>query len=158
MITRGAMGLHRRRRRRRRTRLLPLFSLSSFPPVLLILPSICNLPSLSTIKGKAGRPTKGNRTQAIGHLNGGHRVHTHTHSFIETWELSTVCNPYYGLSARYTSSSSRLDVGTFCPNQYTSSCLPCIPSEHRCAITNLLVGASPKHRQLAQVGAFARLD
>jgi hypothetical protein len=63
-----------------------VFPFLLFLLVLLILLAICNLPSLLTIKGKAGRPMKANRTQAIGHLNGGH--HVHTHSFTETWELS----------------------------------------------------------------------
>jgi hypothetical protein len=37
----------------------------------------------------------------------------------ETWELvplTTVCNPYYELSASNMSSSSQLDIGTFRPN------------------------------------------
>jgi hypothetical protein len=42
--------------------------------------------------------------------------YTHNLKSTETWELvslSTVCNPYYELSACNTSSSSQLDIGTF---------------------------------------------
>ena len=49
----------------------------------------------------------------------------------ETWDplpLLPVCNPYCKPSVGNTS-SSKLDVGMFCPNQYKSMCPSSTPSE-----------------------------
>ena len=57
---------------------------------------------------------------------------------LETWDhfpLSPVCNPYCKPSAGNTG-SSKLDVGTFRPNQYKPLCPPCTPSEPDAQIQN----------------------
>ena len=85
---------------------------------------------------------------------------THRHPFnlsirdLGPVPLSTVCTPYYEpFSANNTNNSCKLDVGTFCPNQYK----PFVFLAHHPGLTrnntNLLVGVYSKHRQLArQVG------
>ena len=72
-----------------------------------------------------------------------------THSFLppETWDpfpLSPVCNPYYKPSAG-TTSSSKLDVGTFCPKQYKPLCPPSTPSEPNAQI-QIYSSVVRKHR------------
>ena len=62
--------------------------------------------------------------------------------------LSPVCNPYYKLfSANNKSNSDKLDVGTFCPNQYK----PCVFLAYHLGQTrnntNSLIGVYSKQRQ-----------
>ena len=61
--------------------------------------------------------------------------------------LSIICNPYYELfSASNTSSSNKLYVGTFYPNQYKPHVLLAHHPSQTCNIRNLLVGDNSKHR------------
>ena len=88
----------------------------------------------SSIKGEAGRPYQGSRQEikktqehdTSRQLSGNRALNTRSLPPPETWDplslsLSPICNPYYKPSAGSTG-SSRLDVGTFHPNQYTSLC------------------------------------
>ena len=88
----------------------------------LFLSSIIPAPPWS-IKGGAGHPTKG--------VDQFHTQHTAKQQ-LSSWHpfdlsirdlgpvsLSTVCTPYYEpFFGTNNTSSSTLDVGTFCPNQY----------------------------------------
>ena len=116
----------------------------------------------SPIKGEAGHPMKG-EIQILTRPN--HEIKTQEHdtstrlssdralstrSFLspETWDpfpLSPVCNPYCKLSAGNTS-SSKLDVGMFRPNQYKPLCPPSTPSELDVQI-QIYSSVVRKHRQ-----------
>ena len=64
-------------------------------------------------------------------LSGKRALNTRSLLPLETWDhfpLSPICNPYYKPSAGNTS-SSKLDVGMFCLNQYKLLCPPSTPSE-----------------------------
>jgi hypothetical protein len=108
------------------------------------LHSLCCMtgPSLGVIKGKVQYLSGGQWDKPIT-IPRTRKTHSQPQP-IETWELiplSTVCNPYYKLSASNTSSSSQLDVGTLGLNQYTSSCPLCIAIwTQMCNPLNLVVG------------------
>ena len=117
----------------------------------------------SPIKGKVGHPMK--RGIQIG-TRPNHEIKTQEHdtstrlssdralstrSFLspETWDhfpLSPVCNPYCKPSAGNTS-NSKLDVGTFRPNQYKPLCPPSTPSEPDAQI-QIYSSVVRKHRHL----------
>ena len=94
------------------------------------------------IKGKAGHPTSGIDWSHIDSSN----KHTASHQRLRSYlPLSAVYNPYYKLSAGNTS-SPKLNVGTFGPNQYN----PCVLLAHHlsqtCNNINLLIGVYSKHQ------------
>jgi hypothetical protein len=84
-------------------------------------------PSLEAIKGKDQYLSWGSRFHKPITIPRTRRTRSRPQP-IETWEpvhLSTICNPYYKLSASNTSRSLQLDVGAFRPNQYISACPFC---------------------------------
>ena len=91
----------------------------------LFLPSIIPAPSWS-IKGRIGCPTKGMDRFHTQHI--AKRQPSSWHPFdlsirdLGHVPLSTVCTPYYKPFSANNMSSSKLDVWTFCPNQYK----PCV--------------------------------
>ena len=94
-----------------------------------LLPSVIPASPWS-IRGKAGDSTKrgtrldstqGNSTHNTSHVAKPQPSSQHPFDLsirdLGSFPLSPVCNPYYEpLSANNTSSSRKLDVGTFCPN------------------------------------------
>ena len=121
------------------------------------------------IKGKAGHPTRGiDSPHCISHyitaeplasnlehiaeqrLSSRHPLYRSIRN-LGPIPLLPICNPYYELfSANNTSSSHKLEVGTFYPNQYK----PCVFLAHHLGQTrnntNLLIGVYSKHRQLVR--------
>jgi hypothetical protein len=73
-----------------------------------------------------------------------------THRYVGPFPLSPTSNPYYEHQDVGSASHRRLEVGTFCRTSINLA-----PNEHttrikKRAYTNLLVGASSKHRWLAR--------
>jgi hypothetical protein len=58
------------------------------------------------------------------------------------------CNPYYEQLGAISTCHQRLEVGTFSPNQYKSYTNLAHHLDPRYVYTNLLVGASSKHRHI----------
>ena len=83
-----------------------------------------------SIKGRVGHPTKGRDQFDTSHttLPTAEQQPSSRYSFnlsirdLGPVPLSTVCTPYYEPFSANNTSSSKLDVGTFCPNQYK----PCV--------------------------------
>ena len=130
-------------------------------PLIFLLSLICNPCSPLAYKRESKAPHQGDRFNTL-------RIRSHIlkqqpsaqHPFdlsirdLGHFPLSPVCNPNYELfGANNTSSSHKLDVGSFCPNQYKPSVFLAHHSGQTRNKTNLLVGVYSKHRQLArQVG------
>ena len=98
----------------------PYFSFF-FPSSLLSVSGILFLPLVYKREGRHRSEREINQPIDLA-------VEASSNRTIETWELlplSSVCNPYYKLSAGNTS-SSKLDVGTFDLNQYN----PCVLLAH----------------------------
>ena len=119
----------------------------------------------SPIKGEAGRPMQEKDRKTQEHdmstrLSSDRALSIRSLLPLETWDpfpLSPVFNPYCKPSAGNTS-SSKLDVGTFRPNQYKPLCPPSTPSEPDAQI-QIYSSVVQKHRQLArQVWAFLRVS
>ena len=131
-----------------------LATLEAFFSLVLLLLLLCNprIPLAYKRGSKAPLP-RGIKTQehdTSTRLSGKRALSTRSLLPPETWDplpLSFVCNPYCKPSAGNTS-SSKLDVVTFCPNQYKPLCPLSTPSEPNAQI-QIYSSVVRKHRHYA---------